>query len=84
METGRVTIVCKFDPALYIEHRVACVRDIMFDNRDKIPDEVYEEIADNLRKAMYMGSLDYYYEAVSLLEKVLGITIIDVPIGSNP
>jgi len=73
MEGATTTIACKFDPALFISHRRACLFNIIRLYHDKIPKEFYDWLYSD---EVDLWSVDGIETALSKLEKILGITII--------
>jgi hypothetical protein len=81
MEGATTTIVCKFDPALFISHRRACLYEIIDTYRDRIPDDFIDWL--------YSGEVDLWTvdgieTALLKLEKIIGKTIITQPETDDP
>jgi S-adenosylmethionine/arginine decarboxylase-like enzyme len=73
---GKV-IVCRFDPALYITHRKACIANVMKMVFEKVEPEIYDELYDEWRK---LGeNIDELERFITKLERILGITILTLP-----
>jgi hypothetical protein len=74
---GKV-IICRFDPALYITHRKACIANVMKEYVfGKVEPEVYDELYDEWRK---LGeNIDELEMFITKLERILGVTILTLP-----
>jgi hypothetical protein len=73
------TIECYFDPASYITDRRGCLFYVINKYRDKIPDEVADEIY-----SMDLWDVDSLERALMMLEKHVDKTIITRPTTDEP
>jgi len=72
---GEKVIVCKFDSALYITHRLACIADVMKEYAWKVPEEMFDE----WRRVARSENVDEIEAFIGKLERILGITILTLP-----
>jgi hypothetical protein len=73
------TITCRYSPSLYVTHRRACLFYILNKYRQKIPDEVVDEIY-----TLNLWEVDNIETALAKLEKYVGKTIITLPESDDP
>jgi hypothetical protein len=71
-------IICMFEPLYYITDRRNCLFYVLEKYRDRIPDEVIDKIYE-----MNLWEVDGLENALSLLERYIGKTIITRPIDPD-
>jgi len=71
---GKV-IICRFDPALYLSHRLQCIEEIIKEYSEKMTIELFDE----WQRVARSEDVNEIEEFVTKLERIIGKTILTIP-----